>query len=120
MSGYFSLLGMGIAGLKAGAMTPVISLVKHLAFGLLVVWIYPVAQESGTMPARMDAPGAAGRPCAERHPLARAADADHRKPDVRRVGVAQRRAQAARIIAPAATANDFAPGGTPVDGIGGW
>lgn len=46
------LLGLGIAGLKVGAMTPVISLVKHLAYGLVVAWVYPVVEEAGTAPAR--------------------------------------------------------------------
>lgn len=36
------LLGMGIAGLKAGPMAPVISLVRHLTYGLVVAWLYPV------------------------------------------------------------------------------
>ncbi len=30
------LLGIEIAGLKAGPMTPIISMVKHLAFGLVI------------------------------------------------------------------------------------
>ncbi len=36
------ILGMGIMGLTAGPMTPVISLAKHLAFGLVIAWYYPV------------------------------------------------------------------------------
>ena len=38
------LLGMGIAGLKAGPMTPVISLGKHLVFGLVVASLYRVTE----------------------------------------------------------------------------
>jgi hypothetical protein len=37
------ILGMGIAGLKGGPMVPVVSLAKHLAFGLVIAWLYPVA-----------------------------------------------------------------------------
>lgn len=40
------LLGMGIAGLKAGAMTPVVSLIKHLSFGLVLALLYPVSTPS--------------------------------------------------------------------------
>lgn len=39
------LLGLGIAGLKAGPMTPLVSLARHLAFGLVMAWLYPVAPE---------------------------------------------------------------------------
>lgn len=39
------LLGLGIAGLKAGPMAPVVSLVRHLAFGLVLAWLYPVSTE---------------------------------------------------------------------------
>lgn len=46
------LLGMGIAGLKAGPMTPVISLAKHLVFGLVVAFLYRVT-ESNTAGARL-------------------------------------------------------------------
>jgi len=43
------LLGIGIAGLKSGPMTPVVSLVKHLVFGLVIAFVYPVATRvSGT------------------------------------------------------------------------
>ena len=37
------LLDMGIAGLKAGLMAPVISLIRHGAFGLTLAFLYPVA-----------------------------------------------------------------------------
>jgi hypothetical protein len=47
------LLGMGIAGVKAGPMTPVISTVKHLAFGLIMAWVYPVATTSSA-PAQLE------------------------------------------------------------------
>ncbi len=39
------LLGIGVMGLKAGAMTPVISLARHLCFGLVIAWLYPVTAE---------------------------------------------------------------------------
>jgi hypothetical protein len=43
------LLGMGIMGLKAGPMAPVVSLVRHLTFGLVIAWLYPVdGQHVGT------------------------------------------------------------------------
>ena len=42
------LLGLGIMGLKAGPMTPVISLIRHLAFGLVIAWLYPVTVKSAT------------------------------------------------------------------------
>lgn len=45
------LLGMGIMGLKAGPLTPVISLVRHLAVGLVIAWLYPVTVERATSPA---------------------------------------------------------------------
>jgi hypothetical protein len=37
------LLDMGIAGLKAGLMAPVISLIRHWVFGLILACLYPVA-----------------------------------------------------------------------------
>ncbi len=46
------LLDMGIAGLKAGPMAPVVSLVRHWAFGLTVAFLYPVAKAAiGARPA---------------------------------------------------------------------
>jgi|SRR5258708_1172395 hypothetical protein len=48
------LLGMGIAGVKAGPMTPVISTVKHLAFGLILAWVYPVVTTSSSAPAQLE------------------------------------------------------------------
>ncbi len=42
------ILGTGIMGLKAGPMAPVISLAKHLAFGLVIAWMYPVTAASAT------------------------------------------------------------------------
>lgn len=44
------ILGAGIAGLKAGPLAPLASLAKHLAFGLVVAWLYPVATASPTGP----------------------------------------------------------------------
>jgi hypothetical protein len=38
------LLDMGIAGLKAGPMAPVVSLVRHWAFALTVAFIYPITR----------------------------------------------------------------------------
>jgi len=38
------LLDMGIAGLKTGPMAPVVSLVRHWAFGLTLAFLYPVAK----------------------------------------------------------------------------
>jgi hypothetical protein len=43
------LLDMGIAGLKAGPMAPVVSLVRHWAFGLTLAFLYPVAQAAASM-----------------------------------------------------------------------
>ena len=40
------LLDMGIAGLKAGLMAPVISLIRHWAFGLTLAFLYPVAADA--------------------------------------------------------------------------
>jgi hypothetical protein len=40
---------MGIAGLKAGPMAPVVSLVRHWAFGLTLAFLYPVAQAAASM-----------------------------------------------------------------------
>lgn len=40
------LQGIGIAGLKAGAMTPVYSLIKHFGYGLALSWLYPVSSTS--------------------------------------------------------------------------
>jgi hypothetical protein len=37
------LLDMGVAGLKAGLMAPVVSLIRHWAFGLTLAFLYPVA-----------------------------------------------------------------------------
>lgn len=42
------ILGSGIMGLKAGPMAPVLSLVRHLAFGLVIAWVYPVATATGS------------------------------------------------------------------------
>jgi hypothetical protein len=42
------LLDMGIAGLKAGVMAPVVSLIRHWAFGLTVAFLYPVANAGKT------------------------------------------------------------------------
>jgi hypothetical protein len=39
------ILGTGIMGLKAGPTAPVISLAKHLAFGLVIAWLYPVTAD---------------------------------------------------------------------------
>ncbi len=39
------ILGTGIMGLKVGPMAPVISLAKHLAFGLVIAWLYPVTAQ---------------------------------------------------------------------------
>ncbi|MBI4245933.1 MAG: hypothetical protein HY614_01965 [Candidatus Rokubacteria bacterium] len=41
------ILGGGIMGLKAGPLAPVVSLAKHLTFGLVIAWLYPVAEQSG-------------------------------------------------------------------------
>lgn len=38
------LLGMGIAGLNAGPITPLASLVRHWAYGLVIAWLYPVSK----------------------------------------------------------------------------
>jgi hypothetical protein len=38
------LLDMGIAGVKGGLLTPVVSLVRHWAFGLTIALLYPVAK----------------------------------------------------------------------------
>lgn len=38
------LVGMGIAGLEAGAMAPVGSPIRHWAFGLVLAWLYPVGK----------------------------------------------------------------------------
>ena len=38
------LLDMGIAGLKAGPMAPLVSLIRHWAFGLTLSFLYPVAK----------------------------------------------------------------------------
>lgn len=54
--------GMGIMGLKAGAMTPVISLAKHLSFGLVIAWLYPVTAATTTGAERSGAMTAAPRP----------------------------------------------------------
>lgn len=43
------ILGMGVAGLKAGPMVPIISLAKHLVFGLVLAFLYRVT-ESSTSP----------------------------------------------------------------------
>jgi hypothetical protein len=48
------LLGMGIAGVKAGPLAPVISTVKHLAFGLILAWVYPVVTTSSSAPAQLE------------------------------------------------------------------
>lgn len=51
------LLDMGIAGLKAGPMTPVVSLVRHWAFGLTIAYLYPVAKAvTGALPAAPPSP----------------------------------------------------------------
>lgn len=55
------LLGVGIAGLKSGPMTPVISLVKHLVFGLVIAWVYPVARRASGAE-RSGAVALSGRP----------------------------------------------------------
>lgn len=39
--------GAGIMGLKLGPMAPVVSLVRHLTFGLVIAWLYPVAEQGG-------------------------------------------------------------------------
>ncbi len=52
------LLGMGIMGLKAGPMAPVISLAKHLAFGLVIAWLYPVTAAMAPAAERSAAGGA--------------------------------------------------------------
>lgn len=38
------LLGMGIAGLKASALIPVMTLVRHWGYGLVLAWLYPLPQ----------------------------------------------------------------------------
>lgn len=38
------LLGVGMAGLKMGALAPVITLIRHWAYGLTLAWLYPLAQ----------------------------------------------------------------------------
>lgn len=43
------LLGQGIAGLKMGPMTPVISLAKHLVFGLVLAFLYPVVTSKASV-----------------------------------------------------------------------
>ncbi|MDV6013623.1 DUF2938 domain-containing protein [Haloechinothrix sp. LS1_15] len=40
------LLGMGIAGLEAGPLVPVISLAGHWAFGLVLAVLYPVRRSA--------------------------------------------------------------------------
>lgn len=37
------ILGAGIAGVKLGAMMPVISMFRHWGYGLVLAWLYPVA-----------------------------------------------------------------------------
>jgi hypothetical protein len=46
------LLGIGIMGLKAGALVPVIALLRHWAYGLVVAWLYPLEEERETRPVR--------------------------------------------------------------------
>lgn len=36
------LLDAGVAGLKMGAMMPVITMVRHWAYGLTLAWLYPL------------------------------------------------------------------------------
>jgi hypothetical protein len=38
------LVGMGIAGLGTGPLAPVVSLIRHWAFGLVLAWLYFVAR----------------------------------------------------------------------------
>ncbi len=59
------ILGMGIMGLKAGPMAPVVSLVRHLIFGLVIAWLHPVAGPSaagnrGSAPSTMTSRPASG------------------------------------------------------------
>jgi hypothetical protein len=39
------LLGLGVMGLNAGIAIPVIGLIRHWAFGLVVAWAYPLEAE---------------------------------------------------------------------------
>lgn len=41
----FPLIGAGFAGLKVGALLPVISLVRHWAFGLVLAIVFPVEDD---------------------------------------------------------------------------
>ena len=38
------LLGMGVAGVQVSAMIPVITLVRHWGFGVVLAWFVPLAQ----------------------------------------------------------------------------
>ncbi len=38
------LLGAGMAGLKMGALAPLITLIRHWAYGLTLAWLYPLPQ----------------------------------------------------------------------------
>lgn len=54
------LLGIGVAGLKMGPMTPVISLAKHLLFGLVLAVMYRVTDPDDA-PRAAISPAVAGR-----------------------------------------------------------
>ncbi len=51
------LLGAGVAGLEVSALMPVITLARHLAYGLALAWLVPVAglRSSAQPAARLEA-----------------------------------------------------------------
>lgn len=44
------LLDMGVAGIKVSAMVPVVSLIRHWGFGLVLGWLCPDPQSAGSSP----------------------------------------------------------------------
>jgi hypothetical protein len=65
------LLGMGVAGLKAGPMTPVISLAKHLVFGLVLAYLYRVTDSSAARGAERSGAALAQTPALSESPVAK-------------------------------------------------
>ncbi len=51
------LLGMGVMGINAGLAMPVVGMLRHWAYGLVLAWLYPV--EEGAPVAQTAAPEAA-------------------------------------------------------------
>lgn len=49
------LLGAGVAGVNMGPLVPVITLVRHWAYGLVLAWLYPLPRQvpSGPKAARV-------------------------------------------------------------------